>query len=116
MAEVKLDSRESAFKIRNTFVTKKKGGEDFGRVHIANSVCLATRVRVNILRAIAKQFGGEGGEEMYVTAYSSRPVLHIQDKTGNQRPTALTFADAVTKYAGMVKDDFLGEAYRRAGN
>ena len=116
MAEVKLDTKESAFKIRNAFVTKKKGGEDFGRLHIANSVCLATRVRVDILRAIAKQFGGEGGIEMYVAAYSSRPILHIQDKSGDQRPVALTFADAVTKYAGLVKDEFLGEAYRRAGN
>ena len=116
MAEIKMDSRESAFKIRNTFVAKKKGGEDFGRVHIANSVSLATRIRVDILRAFAKQFGEEGDEEMYVSAYSSRPVLHIKDKTGNRRPSVLTFADAVTRFGGMVKDDFLGEAYRRAGN
>ena len=115
MVEVKLDSRDRAFKIRNTFVTKKKGGEDFGRVHIANSVCLATRVRVDILRAIAKQFNVEGGEEMYISAYSSRPVLHINDKKGNQKPYALTFADAVTRYNGMIDGDLLGEAYRRAG-
>jgi hypothetical protein len=116
MAEVKMDSKESAFKIRNTFVTKKKEGEEFGRVHIANSVCLATRIRVDILRAFAKQYGEEGGRVMYVSAYSSRPVLHIKDKTGNQRPSVLTFADAVTRFGGIVKDDFLGEAYRRAGN
>jgi hypothetical protein len=31
-------------------------------------------------------------------------------------PTALTFADAVATFGKMVKDEFLGEAYRRAGN
>ena len=88
MAEVKLESREIAFKLRNSFVTMKKGGMDFGRTHISNCVCLATRVRVDILRAMAKQFGEEGGEEMYVSAYSSRPVLHIHDKRANQKPYA----------------------------
>ena len=116
MVEVKLDSRESAFKIRNTFVAKKKSGEDFGRIHIANSVCLATRVRVDILRAFAKQFGVEGVEEMYVTAYNSRPVLHIRDVSGNRGVSALTFADAVARFGKMVSADLLGEAYRRAGN
>ena len=116
MAEVKIDSREHALKIRNTFVAKKKAGEDFGRIHIANSVSLATRVRVDILRAFAKQFGVEGVEEMYVMAYISRPILHIRDVSGSRMLTTLTFADAVTRFRKMVKEEFLGEAYRRAGN
>ncbi len=116
MVEIKLDTKETAFKIRNTFVTKKKGGEDFGRLHIANSVCLATRVRVDILRAFAKQFGGDGGDDMYVSAYSSRPVLHIKERNRTQRPYALTFADAIARYGMTIDDDNLGEAYRRAGN
>jgi hypothetical protein len=111
-----LDSREHAFKIRNTFVAKKKAGEDFGRIHITNSVCLATRVRVDLLRAFAKQFGVEGVEEMYAKAYSSRPILHIRDVSGNRMPTALTFADAVATFGKMVKEEFFGEAYRKAGN
>jgi hypothetical protein len=116
MVEVKLDSREVAFKIRNAFVAKKKSGEELGRIHIANSVCLATRVRVDILRAYAKQFGVEGVEEMYVTAYNSHPVLHIGEVSGNRGVSALTFADAVTRFGRMVNADFWGEAYRRAGN
>jgi hypothetical protein len=50
MVEVRLESREMAFKLRNTFATKKKNGEDYSRIHIANSVCLATRVRADMLR------------------------------------------------------------------
>ena len=116
MVEVKVESRDFAFKIRNTFVEKKKGGVDFGKIHIANSVCLATRVRVDILRVIARQFTVEGGEEMYVSAYNSRPVLHITDKTGGRKPFALTFADAITRFGDMLKEESLGEAYRRAGS
>ena len=52
---------------------------------------------------------------MYVSAYSSRPVLHVVDKSGIQKPYALTFADALTRYKGEVNEDLLGEAYRRAG-
>ena len=49
-----------AFEIRKTFVAKIKAGEDYGRVHIANSVTLGTRVRVDIMKAIVQQFKGEG--------------------------------------------------------
>jgi hypothetical protein len=57
MVEVRMSSQEWARKARMSFVSKLKQGEDFGRVHMVNSVCLATRVRVDILKVIAKQFG-----------------------------------------------------------
>jgi hypothetical protein len=38
---------------------------------------------------------------MYVLAYSSHPVLHIQDKAKNQRPYALIYNDAITGYVGL---------------
>ena len=116
MVEVKLESRELAFKLRNTFATKKKNGEDYGRIHIANSVCLATRVRADILRAIAKQMAPESGEDMFVSAYNSRPVLHIKGDTNTQRPFVMTFADAVRRFGGKIKDEYLEDAYKRAGN
>jgi hypothetical protein len=43
----------------DVFFTKLKQGEDFGRVHMANCVCLAKRLRVDTLKAIAKQFGNQ---------------------------------------------------------
>jgi hypothetical protein len=104
-----LDSKECTFKNRNTFVIEKKAGDDFGRIHIANSVCLATRVRIDILRAFAKQFGVEGVEEMYVTAYSSGPILHNCEVSGNQMVSALTFADAVTRFGKRVKMNVWGK-------
>jgi hypothetical protein len=110
MIEVKLDLRESAFKIRNIFVTKKKEGEYFGWIHIANSACLATRIRVDILLVFCKTVWYEGDKEMFVSAFSSHPVLHIQSKSGNQRPYALTFADAVWKYVDLSRMTYWGPA------
>ncbi len=88
---------EWAKKARLNFLNKLKNGEDFGRIHVANSVCLGTRVRVDILKAIAKQFSNPEGETMYVSAYTSRPTLHIKSG-GEQRNHVLTFADANEKF------------------
>jgi hypothetical protein len=116
MVEVRLKSKELAKKARMSFVTKLKQGEDFGRVHMANSVCLATRVRVDIMKAIAKQFGNQN-EAMYVSAYNSRPVLHIKKEgdEAQQRPFAMTFADAIERFGARIEQEGLTEAYKRVG-
>jgi hypothetical protein len=81
---------------------------------MANSVTLATRVRVEILRAVARQFSTKGGEEMYVTAYTSRPVLHIKT-TGAMKPQSLTFADCMSRFGKIIDQENLNDAYRKAG-
>jgi hypothetical protein len=63
-----------ALRIRKLFAEKKKAGEDFGKMYITNSVTLATCVRINIMRALAKKFATET-TEMFV---SSRPVMHAK--------------------------------------
>ena len=55
LCEVRFKTREMAIKIRRDFGKKKKEGKDFGRIAIFNSVTLATRVRIEILWAIAKK-------------------------------------------------------------
>ena len=116
MVEVKVDSREAAFGIRNGFVAKKKNGVNFGNLHVANSVTLATRVRTDILRGIANQFSVTGVTELYVTAYNSRPVLHVNEKGTNSCTYVLTFADAIVKYGKNLKEEYLADAYRKVGN
>ena len=69
LAEVRMDDVELAGRLRKQFATKKKAGTDFGRTYIANSVTLGTRVRIEILKAIAKNCVGER-EIMYVSAFS----------------------------------------------
>ena len=114
IVEVRFHSKDTAVMIRQEFAAKKKVGEHFGRIHLTNCVNLATRVRVDILRAIAKQFGSDKPQEMYVYAYSSRPVLHIRQNKGHW--IALTFSDAISRFGLKLNDDGLGEAYRRAGS
>ena len=116
MVEVKIDSAEAALRVRKIFAQKKKNGVDFGRIHVANSVTLATRVQADILRAIAKIHHKQGYFELYVTAYSSRPILHILEKQNKNKSYSLTFVDAVVRFGKDLKEEYLFEAYRRAGH
>ena len=114
LAEVRMNSSELATRIRKQFAAKKKAGHDFGRVYLANSVTLGTRVRIDILKAMAKCFAGEK-EIMYVSAFTSRPLLHVKPKEAGSRTMAYTFADALSRYGMHLRQVDLGEAYRRAG-
>ena len=116
MVEVKIDSFEAAIRVRKMFAQKKKDKIDLGRLHVANSVTLATRVRADILKAIAKQQTKPGFFELFVSAYSSRPVLYVHEKQNNNRSYTLTFTDAVARFGRDLKEDDLLGAYRRAGN
>ena len=112
--EVKLDSREMAFRIRKEFVVGKRSEGYTGRIFIANSVTLATRVRVDILKAIAKKYASDK-EIMSVSAFVSRPVLHVRSKEGGSRLGTFNFSDALARYGAGMSAAELGEAYRRAG-
>ena len=82
---------------------------------MSNSVTLGTRVRIEILKAMAKCLGSNS-ETMYVSAFSSRPLLHVRPKETGSRQLPFTYADAITRYGKQIRQSDLGEAYRRAGN
>ena len=86
---------------------------DLGSLHMANAVTLATRVRADLLGAMAKHLSKPGKEEMYVSAYNSRPVLHI--KSQDSFMMAMTFTEAVEKNGRDLRQDQMDEAYRRVG-
>ena len=108
-----MESKDVAKRIRACYAEKKRNNADLGKLFVANCVTIATRVRVDIMRAIATKNYNKGVMELYVSPFSSRPVLHIKEV--NKAPYALTFADAVSRYGASLDDDDLGEAYRRAG-
>jgi hypothetical protein len=114
MAEVRLESKELAHRIRRKFAERKRAGEDMGRLFVANSVTLGTRVRIDILKAIAKKHANDK-QDFHVVAYSSRPILQIKQKGSDQNPMGLTFIDAVSRFGKEMLEGDLGEAYRRAG-
>jgi hypothetical protein len=78
-------------------------------------VTLGTRVRIEILKAMAKCFGDERNV-MYVSAFTSRPLLYLRPKEAGPRSMAFTFSDALIRYGRQLSQGDLGEAYKRAGN
>ena len=66
------------------------------------------------MRALAKKFATET-TEMFVSAYSSRPVMHVRPKDTNLRSTAYTFSDAIARFGSEIAASELGDAYKRAG-
>jgi hypothetical protein len=85
-----------------------------GRTYLANSVKLGTRVRTEILRAMVKCFASVK-ETMFVTAFASRPLLHLRPKESSCRVMAYRLVDAMSRYGQQMRQANLGEAYRRAG-
>ena len=114
LVEVKLDSRDLALKIRKEFSKKKKSENDFGRIFIANSVTLATRVRVDILKVIAKKHSTDR-EKLSVSAFVSRPVIHSRSGDGLTRLGTFNFSDSLVRFGANLVMAELEEAYKRAG-
>ena len=113
MCEVKMKEKEWAQKIRKEYGRKRKEGTDFGRLFLANSVTQATRVRLEILKAIAKRCSSPD-EDMFVQGFTTRPILQVKRKNGGGQ-AALTFVDAVARYGSRVREVDLSLAYERAG-
>jgi hypothetical protein len=119
MVEAKLSSIEAATALRKAFAERRKEGDGkiFGRLYVANSVSLSTRVRIDILKAVAKKISHHN-VKAHVAAYSSRPILHVrtENESGGQNTSrAFTFIDAVMRYGDSIVQQDLEEAYRRAG-
>jgi hypothetical protein len=118
MVEVKVGSVEIATGLRKAFADKRKGadGNLMGRLYMANSVTLSTRVRIDVMKAIAKKLTSTT-ESAHVAAFSSRPILHVRTKGEGPEPVtrAYTFIDSIIKFGSILRQDDLEEAYRRAG-
>ena len=119
MFEVRMKDKEIALKVRKGFSACMRDkaqmqADNRGRMFVANSVTLATRVRTDVLKAIAKRFSNNN-EDLFVIGFTSRPVLTVKRKdTGSQY--ALTYVDAVAKFGESLSRGELQVAYGRAGN
>jgi hypothetical protein len=117
--EVKIDKVEHAIAIRKAFANQRKNGllkGNLERVFIANSVNPPTRVRIEILKAIARKITNNN-ELAYVVGFIPRPVMHIKKKgNGDQAPfKTYSFVDAVKYHGGVLEQEDLGGAYAHAG-
>ena len=120
MIEVKLDKPENALAIRKAFAIKRKEKSlpaEFETIFITNCVNLATRVRIDVLKALARKITN-ATETAYLSGFISRPMMHIK-KAGASvvtRPLrSFTFIDAVSRFSKVLSKDELSGAYDRAG-
>ena len=117
--EVKLDSVKSAVDIRKAFVQKmrtKKLTAEYENIFITNSVTKATRVRIDILKAIARKITNDK-EAAFVSSFISRPVLQIKKIIQGEETfpyKSFTFVEAVVRFRNEIEDRDLDEAYERA--
>ena len=117
--EARLDSVTAASTFRVAAAKLAKvDGSNFSGLFIANSVTLTTRVRIEILRAIAKRLTTVN-EEAFVQGFSSRPMLHYQTRDHVPHPTAGTnrsysFVESVGRWGAQLTTVELLPAYRRA--
>ena len=119
MVEVKMDKVEYAVEIRKAFAVRRKKEKLTGcleKIFISNSINVGTRVRIEILKAIAKKMTNEH-EFAYVVSFISRPVIHfkLKNDTTLKPLKSFTFIDAVKQFGSRLnKTDLLG-AYAKAG-
>ncbi len=118
--EVKLDNPENAARIRKAFAEKRRKNElpaEQKNLFITNVSTLATRVRIDVLKAIARKLSTDK-EMAYVSGFVSRPMMHIKKMPVTQTSKPLksfSFIDSVSKYGDLVADEDLSSAYFRAG-
>ncbi len=121
MVEAKLDKPEFAIAIRKAFADKKKKNllrPELSQLFLSNSVNLATRVRIDILKALSKKVAGKD-EIAYVAGFTSKPMLHIRRSGAPLSTTkplrSFSFIEAITRYGDSVELGELETAYGRAG-
>jgi hypothetical protein len=84
---------------------------------MSNSVNLATRIRVDIMKAIARKITNRD-EVAYVAGFTSRPTMHIRKAGGGDsaRPLkSFSYIDSVSRFGNMLDRKDLETAYGRAG-
>ena len=118
--EVKFDSVANAFAFRKSAAALAKAQNvDFARLFFSNSITQATRVRIEVMKAIAKKLTTLT-ENAYVQGFISRPVLRYVSRdpavslcAGTGR--SYSFVDSVSRFGDLVHGYELSSAYKRAG-
>ena len=112
-AEVSYDTPETARLVRKGFIEKRKAGMDFKKIFMCNVVTLATRIRVDLMQAIVRQFANDQ-LKMFVKQFVARPIIVFRKNEG-QGDFALTFTDAIARFGTELEEANLAQAYWRVG-
>ena len=119
--EAVLDSVAGAFAFRKSASTLAKALDpDFSQLFFSNSITQATRVRIKVMKAVAKKLTTKT-ENAYVQGFMSRPVLRYLSRDPAVSLCAGTgrnysFVDSVARFGDLVFARDLTAAYKRAGS
>jgi len=126
--EARFESKEIAAGIREAFGKKKKEMRLSGLVpdvlagvNVNLSLTRETRVRIEVLKALAKIVSSNTSSEVsaFVMQYSPRPLLKVVIKKGESnyaRVYGYTEAIEYVRDNWIISDQDLFEAYNKAGN
>jgi hypothetical protein len=121
MVEVRLEKAEHAIALRKTYAEKRKNKtlqKDLETLFVSNCVSLATRVRVDVMKAIARKVTNKD-DLAYVAGFTSKPMMHIR-KAGAPTPStrplrSFSYIDTLTRFGHLVGVEDLETAYGRVG-
>jgi len=120
LVEIRLNSASgaSSFRCEGVRLAKAKHPE-FAELFFANSVTQATRVRIEVLKALSKKLTSTT-EEAFVQGFISRPVLQYHVREGERSQAegvgrSYCYVDAIAKFGTLLNSSDLTKAYLRAG-
>lgn len=114
--ELQLGSSGLALKLRREGSRHLVNFPAFKDSTICPCITLGTRVRYEVLRAIARKLTSDD-KSGYVPLHGLRPLLHVGPRVQGKvsiRET-YTYVDAVLKYQKLISRDDLAYAYTRSG-
>lgn len=109
--DIEMRTVASSSKIRSTYGSYfRRGGTPpppaLSRISITNSLTFASRVRVRLLKEIAKRHKLANSDlSVFVTSYDPRPVLKIKDKKGPV--STFGFCEAMQRFSHHFTQEFL---------
>lgn len=118
---VQLESVEEARSVRSKFGSFfSRGGDNrppqLSKISIQNSVTKETRVRISIMKLLAKRYEASNSEgKAQVIGYRPRPILKITPPPSakDRRIRSYTFIEAIQKLPVNFTDEEIGPLNRR---
>jgi hypothetical protein len=119
--EARFDTPKGAMSFRKAASALAKANhDDFAKLFFSNSITQATRVRIEIMKAIAKKLSTPT-EDAFVQGFMSRPVLRYLARDSSAplcegTGRSYNFVDSVSRFGDLLLPHDLSSAYKRAGS
>jgi len=99
----------------------RKTPNEFQGIGITGSITKETRIRIVILKALARIIKNNSTSDAFVLQHLTRPLLKVVSKErGNETSRAFGYTEAISytlaEFPDKVSDQDMAEAYSKAGN